>query len=197
MDSSGAADVGQWIEPAAPTHPSLIDRRHVVAERYGWVNVPSIAWIDEAGRLVRPNDPGWAGEYFRGMMEPGFDWKAMSAEMATLRARYLDAVRDWVAHGASSRWALAPDELRRRMAGANPDHLRAAAWFRLGTLLHERGRTADAQAAFAEAKRLRPESWNFKRQVWHLEEAGKSGGPEFWADVKALGDAPYYPRHEL
>jgi len=131
------------------------------------------------------------------MMEPGFDFKAMMAEHARTRDRYLAAVRDWVANGPRSRWALAPDAARARLAPPNADHALAAAYFRLGTLLHERGRAGAAQAAFARAKALRPESWNFKRQGWHLEEAGKSGGPEFWADVKALGDRPYYPRWEL
>jgi len=197
MDTGGADDVRQWIEPARPAHPSLIDTTHVVAELYDWVNVPSNAWIDEEGRIVRPNDPGFAGEYFRGMMDEGFDFKAMMAEYGRMRDRYLAAVRDWVANGPASRWALPPDVVRARMAGANRDHARATAWFRLGTLLHERGDAAGAQRAFAEAKRLRPESWNYKRQAWHLEETGRSGGPEFWADVKALGDRPYYPRHEL
>ena len=73
----------------------------------------------------------------------------------------------------------------------------AAAYFRLGTYLQQHGRSDAAQAAFAQAKALRPESWNYKRQAWHLEEVGKSGGPEFWAEVKALGDRPYYPRSEL
>ncbi len=197
MDSGGADDVRQWIEPARPTHPSLIDVRHLVAELYGWVNVPSNAWIDEEGRIVRPNDPGFAGEYFRNMMEPDFDFKAMMADYGRTRDRYLDAVRDWVANGPASRWALSEDEVRTRLGTQDADHARASAWFRLGTLLHEQARRDDAQAAFAEAKRLRPESWNFKRQAWHLEEAGKSGGSEFWAEVKALGDRPYYPRREL
>src|SRR5205809_7804581 len=99
MDAGGAGDVRQWIEAAKPTHPSLIDTRHVVAELYDWVNVPSNAWIDEEGRIVRPNDPGFAGEYFRGMMDPDFDFKAMMKEYGRMRDRYLDAVRDWVAHG--------------------------------------------------------------------------------------------------
>ncbi len=197
MDSGGAADARQWIEAAKPTHPSLIDIHHTVADLYGWVNVPSNAWIDEDGRIVRPNDPGFAGEYFRGMMEPGFDFKAMMAEYGRTRDRYLEAVRDWVAHGAANRWALDAERLRERLAPPDAAHARASAWFRLGTLLHEQGRTGAAQAAFAEAKRLRPASWNFKRQAWHLEEAGKSGGPEFWAEVKALGDRPYYPRRDL
>ena len=197
MDAGGAPDVRHWIEAARPTHPSLIDTQHVVAELYDWVNVPSNAWIDEEGRIVRPNDPGFAGEYFRGMTEPDFDFKAMMAEYGRMRDRYLDAVRDWVANGPRSRWALTPEQVRARLAPPNPEHARAAAWFRLGTALHERGRKAAAQAAFAQAKALRPESWNYKRQAWQLEEAGKSGGPEFWAEVKALGDRPYYPRWEL
>src|SRR5437899_1189052 len=105
MDAGGAQDVRQWIEAAKPTHPSLIDTRHVVAELYDWVNVPSNAWIDEEGRIVRPNDPGFAGEYFRGMMDPDFDFKAMMKEYGRMRDRYLDAVRDWVAHGPGSRCA--------------------------------------------------------------------------------------------
>jgi|SRR5581483_989720 len=197
MDSGGADDVRSWITDAKPAHPSLIDRHHVVAERYDWVNVPSIAWIDEDGRIVRPNDPGFAGEYFRNMMEPDFDYQAMMLEYRRMRDGYLDAVRDWVANGAQSRWALTETQLRERLAAPNADHARASAWFRLGTALHERGRRDDAQAAFAQAKALRPESWNFARQAWHLEETGKSGGSEFWAAVKALGDRPYYPRHEL
>ena len=197
MDTGGAADVTQWIEQAAPTHPSLIDVHHRVAELYNWVNVPSIAWIDEDGCLVRPNDPGFAGEYFRGMMEPDFDFKAMMAEYGRYRDRYLAAVRDWVEQGAASQYALTSEQVRERLAGPNPDHARAAAYFRLGTYLQEHGRTEAAQASFTQAKALRPESWNYKRQAWHLEEAGKSGGTEFWVEVKALGDRPYYPRREL
>ena len=197
MDAGGAHDVRQWIEAAKPTHPSLIDTRHVVAELYGWVNVPSNAWIDERGRLVRPNDPGFAGEYFRGMMDPGFDFQAMMAEHAGMRDRYLEAVRDWVANGAKSRWALSEEEVRARVTSPDQAHAEATAWFHLGTILHENHDRDGAQRAFTEAKRLRPDSWNFKRQAWHLEEPGKSGGPEFWQAVKALGDRPYYPRHEL
>ena len=43
MDTGGADVARQWIEPARPTHPSLIDTAHVVAELYDWVNVPSNA----------------------------------------------------------------------------------------------------------------------------------------------------------
>jgi hypothetical protein len=197
MDAGGAADAAYWIQHANPIHPSLIDREHLVATRYGWVNVPSIAWIDEEGRLVRPNDAGWAGEYFRGMMQPGFDMDAMRAEHDERRERYLAAVRDWVTLGTRSRYALTADEVRRRLPPADGQRARGAALFRLGVALHERGRREDAQRAFAEARVLQPDSWNHLRQSLHLKEAGASGGPAFWAAVDALGARRYYPNQEF
>lgn len=170
---------------------------HVVAGRYGWVNVPSIAWIDEDGRIVRPNDAGWSGEYFRGMMKPGFSFDTWREEQDRLRVVYLDAVSDWVANGAASRWALPPDEVRRRLAPPDPKRVEAAAWFALGTFLHQGGRGEAAEQAFARARSLHPESWNYLRQSLHLKEPGSSGGPEFWAAVDALGDRRYYPNQEL
>ena len=64
--------------------------------------------------------------------------------------------------------------------------------FRLGEYLFEKGRRDEGLNFFAEARRLRPESWSFKRQTWELEQAGKSAGTEFFAEVKELGDQHYY-----
>ena len=49
-------DARPWIEAAQPTHPSLIDTDWAFADLYNVVNVPTVLWIDEAGRIVRPND---------------------------------------------------------------------------------------------------------------------------------------------
>src|ERR1043166_5616495 len=127
MDTGGAADAAPWIEPAPPTPPSLIDVHHRVAELYYWVNVPSIAWSDEESNIARPNDPGLRGEYFRGMMEPDFDFQAMMAEYRRQQERYLAAVRDWVERGPACSYALTPQQVRARLAGPNPDHARASA----------------------------------------------------------------------
>ena len=43
----------RWIDAAAPTHPSLIDTRHVTGELFGFVNIPMATWIDEDGTIVR------------------------------------------------------------------------------------------------------------------------------------------------
>ncbi len=61
----------------------------------------------------------------------------------------------------------------------------------------EKGDRDSALKYFAEARRLRPESWSFKRQTWELEQAGKASGPEFFAEVMALGDKHYYEPVEL
>ena len=45
-----------WIDIANPQHPSLIDTKHLVADLYNMVNVPTILWIDENGKIARPND---------------------------------------------------------------------------------------------------------------------------------------------
>ncbi len=51
-----ADDPRPFIEGAKATHPSLIDTEHRLAELYHIVNVPTIIWIDEQGRVCRPHD---------------------------------------------------------------------------------------------------------------------------------------------
>ena len=45
-----------WVEAAEPhpEFPVLVDPDHRIAELYGVVNVPSVVWIDEDDRVVRP-----------------------------------------------------------------------------------------------------------------------------------------------
>ena len=69
--------------------------------------------------------------------------------------------------------------------------------FRLGQYLSSRGHGPAAAPFLADARRLHPESWSYRRQTWELEEPGKAGSAEFWAAVDALGDRPYYPPARL
>ena len=45
-------DPRPFIEAASPTHPSVIDTEHVLTELYHIVNVPTMIWIDEDGRML-------------------------------------------------------------------------------------------------------------------------------------------------
>jgi hypothetical protein len=197
FDSAGNAAAEPWIKAANPTYPCLIDRRHIVAELYDMVNVPNAVWIDEDGKIVRPSEPAGSSDAFRKMDHTTFSIPPDAlADLQAKRTTYLNALRDWVANGSKSKFALDEKEVLRRMHTPTDDHVLAAANFRLGEYLVEQGHKEAAQKYFEEAKRLRPESWNYKRQAWSLEDPMKSGGPEFWAAVDALGDQKYYPTSE-
>ena len=197
FDSAGNKAAEPWIKMANPTYPCLIDQRHVVAELYDMVNVPNAVWIDEHGQIVRPSEPAGVTDAFRKMDRTNYSIPPDAlTELMQKREAYKNAIRDWVKNGAASKFALARGEVQRRMHTPNDDHVRAAANFRLGEYLVEIGHAHGAAPYFEEAKRLRPESWNYKRQAWALEDPMKAGGPEFWGAVDALGDRKYYPGPE-
>ncbi len=197
FDSAGNLAAEPWIKAANPTYPCLIDTRHIVAELYDMVNVPNAVWIDETGKIVRPSEPAGATDGFRTMDRKTFAMPqdAMD-EMMAKRAAYQNALRDWAANGSRSHFALSEAEVLRRMHTPDDDRVRAAANFRLGQFLHETGRGAGAVKYLDEARRLRPESWNYKRQAMSLQDPTNplaAGGPEFWNAVDALGKEKYYP----
>ena len=85
----------------------------------------------------------------------------------------------------------------RQLPAITPEIAQGNAHFRLGTWLRHHGREAEGDRHLAEASRLHPDSWIIWRQAADLQEAGKAGGPEFWARVQSLGDKPYYPPADL
>jgi hypothetical protein len=221
FDTGGIAAVKDWIRPASvqlpkelldimgwedalsakaatPTYPCLIDEKHVVAELYNMVNVPSAVWIDEQGRIVRPTESAGSSDGFRTMDRTTFQMAPeIAAQGKQIRTSYTNAIRDWVTKGDASPYALSPEEVRRRVQGPTDSDALAAANFRLGQYLYQQGHQQDAKRYFNEAQRLRPESWNFRRQRLELEAVGNASGPEFWAAVDALGNKPYYPQAKL
>lgn len=180
-DAEAAA---RYIRRYRPTYPALVDGRHEVAELYGMVNVPSAIWIDEDGLVARPTHIAGSGEDWRYETDRASPTREITddgdARMRETKTRYLDAVRRWVRTGEH--------ELREPLP-AN-DSL-AHAHFRLATYLHERG-LAGAHEHFAEAVRLRPESWNFRRQALALEQPDDLW-QQFWGAVDATPPGAYYP----
>lgn len=193
LESRGAEGARQWIEAANPSHPSLIDQGHLVADLYGFVNVPMATWIDEEGTIVRPPETAGSTDSFRSMDRAS---RTMPEEQRALqrkiRAAYLDALRDWAANGERSRFVLAGDEVRSRLQPRDGGRARAAVLARLAEHAWRSGHEADARTLLTEAEGLWPESWAIKRQAWNLEDPLKSFGDEFWAAVTALGEQPYY-----
>ena len=187
---------------AAPTYPCLIDERHSLGETLGIVNVPTAVWIDEDGIIVRPPEVPGATDAFRSMnLQTREVPQERAADGRVRRQVYVDALRDWIERGAASEHVLAPDEVRRRMRGLDPDESLAAAHFRLGVWLAQHGDRDAGQRALETAVALCPETWRFRRQKIVLSDPALTGQlaatPEFWQAVQALGDRYYYPPTDM
>jgi hypothetical protein len=182
-----------WIEAAAPSYVSVIDRHHRVAELYNMVNVPQAVWIDETGRIVRPTESAGAYEGFRSMdRTTGKVPDDVAAISSGAKKIYVEAVRDWVLNDRSSAHAFDENQAKAHLSLPNENIALAHAHFRLGQHLLGRGQDAEARQHFDDARRLHPDSWNIWRQTHPVDARGLASGPEFWARVDALGTRRYY-----
>ena len=107
-------------------------------------------------------------------------------------------IDDWVAKGADSVYALAPEEVVRRSGVRSDDEARAAAEFELGEWLHSQGDHAAAIPHWRNAHRLFPDNWTYKRQAWNFEDPMRQGRTDaydssWFDDVKKIGAENYYP----
>ena len=204
LDLKGVETAGRWIEAAAPRHPSLIDRAHLVDELLGIVNVPSGVWIDETGTIVRPAEPAFPKRAGFLSVSPPPDLDPYQAEVLRearkIRIepdRYVSALRDWVENGSRSRFALSPEVVVRRSGDRRGDRSRAAAHFELAQHLWREGHQGAAVPHFRQARRLQPDNWTYKRQAWVLANRFQAPSELFegdWlSDVRAIGAENYYP----
>ena len=161
LDKS-ADDAAPWIDAARPTHPSLIDTRHVLADLYNIVNVPTAVWIDERGHLVRPNDPVFGTDTFKHIT--GIE-----------SARHLAAVRAWVRGEAPAPRA---DQVRAHQVLPTAADQQARAEFGLGQWLFEQGRTAAAERHFVRGGELAPHDFTIRRGTMPIRGIDPMG-PQF------------------
>jgi hypothetical protein len=151
--------------------------RHVVADLYHMVNVPTAVWIDEAGRIARPNDVAFGSDRFRPLT--GIDSE-----------RHLGALRAWV---RGERPALPPERVRDLLPLPTPADQAARAEFGLGQWLWSQARPEAAARHFARAGELAPHDFTIRRGTMPMRGVDPMG-PEFrtmWAEWAAAGQ-PYY-----
>lgn len=177
-----------YVRAAGATHPSLVDTEHRVADLYNMVNVPTVVWIDEVGRVVRPNDVHYVSSEF-------------SAITRFHPRKPLAALRAWV-HGEAP--AL-PDELAAKpvdelvaMPTAADQEARAA--FALGWHLAQRGDAAEAaERWFQRAGELAPHDFTIRRGSMPIRGIDPAG-PAFYemtAAWRAAGKPYYLPLDDL
>jgi len=204
LETRGWKQARRWIDAAQPEHPSLLDATHLLGELYGIVNVPTGVWIDEQGLLVRPPEPAFPGrpafldQPLPDTVNPRLRGVLTEARKLNMEGdRYAAALRDWVAQGADSPYALGPEEVARRLGERSPEACRAAAHFELAQNLEGEA----AVVHFKEAHRLQPRNWAYKRQAWSLVDRTQAPNaiyPTGWLEeVRALGAEFYYPPLEF
>ena len=166
-----------WIEAAKPAHPSLIDMRHVVADLYNMINVPTIVWIDARGRIVRPNDVAFGTDTFKHIT--GLE-----------AAKHLGALEAWVRGEAPPL-----GEARTRALQVLPTERdqQARAEFGLGEWLFARGRREAAERHFLRAGELAPHDFTIRRGTMPMRGIDPMGR-EFREMLGAWTKAgkPYY-----
>ena len=157
-----ADDARPFIEKANAKHPSLIDTEHVVAHRYGMINVPTVVWIDEDGQIVRPNTAEYGTDIFK-------QFHGRESEP------FLNAVRTWVKTGEILRDETVPPQ----MVPPSADEELARAEWALAWHLHQAGQGDAAERHFDRAGELSPDDWTIRRGSMPIR--GKNPmGPEFF-----------------
>ena len=174
-----AEDAREWIEAAQPSHPSLVDTDHLLAELYNMVNVPTVLWIDEEGQIVRPNDVAFT-------TEQGGNYANVSTDdqMALLRA--------WV-HGDIE--AKSPAAVRALQQLPTDEDQRARAEFGLGNWLWRQGRQGAAARAFERAGDLAPHDFMIRRGTMKMVGKDPFGDDfrEMVTDWRKQGNDYYHP----
>ena len=219
MDALGNESCVPFIEAAQPEHPSLIDIDHVMAERFGVVNIPNGIWINEDGRIVRAAEPAYppGAKTSRRPVPHELpqrmkDIFTEAQKMDNDRTLYATALYDWVENGDDSEYVLSPSEVINRSASRDETSARAAAHFALAQHLWNAGKTESAIHHYRETHRLQPDNISYKRQAWSLM-APPEAGPftRFWqgpsegkenewpfesdwlTEIRKMGPENYYP----
>jgi len=175
-------------------------------EVFGVFNVPMGVWIDEDGVIVRPAEVAYTGlrlRFDRGGalpddMDPYLRDVLMEARKIRVEPeRYVAALRDWVAKGRDSVYALSPDEVVRRSRARTPEMALAVANFEMGQHLHRTGEARAAVPYFRQAHRLDPDNWTYKRQAWTfanpLQAPSDDYDSDWLTDTRKIGAENYYP----
>ncbi|MEM9705577.1 MAG: redoxin domain-containing protein [Pseudomonadota bacterium] len=174
---SHVEDAREFIERASPTHPSLIDTDHVISERYGLINVPSVVWIDEDGLIRRPPSVEHGSNVFT--FAHGLDCEP-----------HLAALRAWVKTGEAD---LSDAQARASQMPPTFDEQLARAEFALGNYLYKDGNADAARIHWEKAIALSPEDWTIRRGTMRLRGENPFGEEfgEIWREWEGKGRPDY------
>jgi len=165
-DTGGEAVAGPIFDAANPTYVQVVDENHIISSAFNFVNVPSAAWVDEEGRIVRIDEGTYAKSHEIGDGEQKFRFGTDV---------YAPAVKDWAAKGAASEYVQSAAAVTGNIREFSVDQQKADAAFRLANLFRSHGRSEKAEQYWNMAQALNPDSINFFRQNLTLSEEGSAG----------------------
>jgi len=174
--------VRQWAVDESPvplTYPVLLDRDHLVAERYGILNIPTTVWIDEADQIVRPPAITPADDRFK-------DFTQIDSSV------HHEALRRWVHDGVAP---LSTAEIHDRQVPADEAEQRARAERRLAAHLLRAGNRDAAARHLAAAKDLAPADWTIHRgsMPWSGDDPFGQAFFDYYQEWDAAGRPGYGP----
>ncbi len=134
------------------SYPVLVDSNHLLTELYAISNVPTVIWIDENDRIVRPNGVAFGSDIFK-------DFTGVES------GPHMDAVRRWVNDGQAP---LSDDEARGAVDALTDDELRARLHFRIAAQALRREDETTARRHFQAAAELAPFDFTIRRAAMPL-----------------------------
>lgn len=165
-DTGGEAVAGPIFDAANPTYIQIVDENHIISSAFNFVNVPSAAWVDEEGHIVRIDEGTYSKTHAIGEGEQAITFG---------NDVYSPALKDWVAKGADSKYVQSADTVTSNIRAHSFDQLKADAAFRLANLFRAHGYSEQAEQYWDLAQTLNPDSVNFFRQNLTLTEEGSAG----------------------
>jgi len=166
QDTGGEAVAGPIFDAANATYIQVVDPDHIISSAFNFVNVPSAAWVDENGRIVRIDEGTYSKQHEIGEGEQKISFGTDV---------YSPALKDWIAKGAESVHVQSAETVTGNIRQHTPDQLLADAAFRLANLFRSHGHSDKAEHYWEKARELNPDSVNFIRQNLTLSEEGSAG----------------------
>ena len=170
-------DSRPWIEAGHPTYPVAVDTAHVTAEKYGITNVPSVVWVDEDDRIVKPPTIAPGDDQF-------VEYTLIDSE------QHHDALRRWVRDG------VLPESAKTEPPERTDAGQRALAERRVAAYLQRSGDTEAARRHLDVAQQLAPWDWTVRRGGIAMTGGDPFLGEEFisfWEEWDASGRPGYTP----
>lgn len=134
------------------TIPVLIDRQHLLSELFAVSNVPTAVWIDEQGRIARPNGLAFGTDTFK-------DFTGVDSGPT------IEAIRRWVLSGEPP---IDPAAAAGAVSDLSDDEVDARLHFRVGAEARRRGELEAAERHLRRAGELAPLDFSVRRAAMPL-----------------------------